>query len=698
MKKNEPKQIRNIAIVGHGKSGKTSLGEALLFSGKATDRLCKVDNAESVLDFEPEEKDRRMTITSGLHHVTWKKHVINIVDTPGDANFVYETFNSLQIVDAAVLVVDAASGVQLVTEKAWQRIREFKLPAVIFVNKLDREHTDFFTAVGNIKDALKINIVPVQVPIGGQSAFKGYVDLIKMKGYQYATDDTGTVTECDIPADMQDVVAEYRQKLVEDVAESNENLMEKYLDGQDISDEELSGAIKEGVVSGALTCVMCGSAIKNFGARQLMDFVVQFFPSPLERPVVNAVNIQSGEPVQVPLTEDGPLFAYVFKTIADPYAGKLTLFRVFAGSLAGDGTVYNVKKKVKEKIGSILQVEGKAQKPIDVAVTGDIVALAKLRETTTGDTFGPENSDVVFKGIDPPKPVASYAVIPKSRGDEDKMAGAFARLIEEDPTLQLKRDEQTNEFILSGVGQSHLDVTVAKLKRKFGVEIEMQLPKIPYRETIKGRTKVQGKHKKQTGGRGQYADTWIEIEPLPRGGGFEFVDKIVGGAIPRNYIPAVEKGIVNQMKKGILAGYPIVDVRVTLYDGGYHEVDSSDMAFQIAGSKGFKKGFMECNPVLLEPIMNVEIIVPEEMTGDIMGDINGRRGRVLGMEQTIGGQLIKAHVPLAEMQRYSAELTALTSGRGMFTMEFDHYEEVPAHLAQKVIAASKVGAEEEEEE
>lgn len=690
--------IRNIAIAGHGKSGKTSLGEAILFSGKATDRLCKVDNGESVLDFEPEEKDRRMTITSGLHHVTWKKTLINIVDTPGDANFVYETFNSLQIVDGAILVIDASSGVQLVTEKAWQRIREFKLPVVIFINKLDRDHTDFYTVLDAVKNALKVNVLPLQLPIGRQSSFGGYVDLVKMKGYRFATDESGTVTECDIPDDMKETVTEYRQKLVEDVAELNEELMEKYLDGQELSDEELSQAIKAGVASGGLVCVMCGSAIKNFGARQLMDFIVQFFPSPLERPPITAINAQTGEPVQVQVQEDGPLFAYVFKTIADPYAGKLTLFRVFSGSLAGDSTVYNVKKKVKEKIGSILQIEGKAQKPIDVAVTGDIVALAKLRETTTGDTLGPENSDVIFKGIDPPKPVASYAVIPKSRGDEDKMAGAFARLIEEDPTLQLKRDEQTNEFILSGVGQTHLDITIAKLKRKFGVEIEMQLPKIPYRETIKGRTKVQGKHKKQTGGRGQYADTWIEIEPLPRGGGFEFVDKIVGGAIPRNYIPAVEKGIVNQMKKGILAGYPIVDVRVTLFDGGYHEVDSSDMAFQIAGSKGFKKGFMECNPVLLEPIMYVEITVPEEMTGDIMGDINGRRGRVLGMEQTIGGQLIKAHVPLAEMLRYSAELTSLTSGRGMFTMEFDHYEEVPAHLAQKVIAASKVGAEEEEEE
>ncbi|MEI6125456.1 MAG: elongation factor G [Pseudomonadota bacterium] len=698
MKKNDSQQIRNIAIVGHGKSGKTSLAEAILFSGKATDRLGRVDNGDSVLDFEPEEKDRRMTIMSSFHHVAWKKSTINIIDTPGDANFVADTYNSLQVVDAAVLVVDASSGVQLITEKAWHRIKEFKLPTVIFINKIDREYTDYYAIFENIKNAFKTNITPLQIPIGSESNYKGFVDLVKMKGYLFAADDSGNMTECEIPADLREKAEEIRQKLVEDIAESNEELMEKYLDGQTLSDEEIAGAIQNGVRSGNLICLLCGSALKNFGARQLMDFVVQFFPSPLDRPEVQAINAKSGMASKVAVKEDGPLFAYVFKTIADPYAGKLTLFRVFSGTLSGDSTVYNARKKVKEKIGPILQIEGKAQKPIDVAVPGDIVALAKLRETTTGDTFGADASEIIYKGIDHIRPVTAYAVIPKSRGDEDKMAGAFARLMEEDPTLQLKRDDQTNEFILSGVGQAHLDVTIAKMKRKFGVEIEMQIPKIPYRETIKGRTEIQGKHKKQTGGRGQFADTWIKIEPVPRGGGFEFVDKIVGGAIPRNYIPAVEKGIVNQMKKGILAGFPIVDVRVTLFDGGYHDVDSSDMAFQIAGSKGFKKGFMECTPVLLEPIMSVEVTVPEDMTGDIMGDMNGRRGRVLGMEQTIGGQLIKAMVPLSEMQRYSIELTSMTSGRGMFTMEFDHYEEVPAHQAQKVIAASKTGADEEDDE
>ena len=696
MKKNESKLIRNIAITGHGKSGKTSLAEALLFSGKSTDRLCKVDNGESVLDFEPEEKDRHMTIMSAFHHVTWKKNTINIVDTPGDANFVADTYNSLQVVDGAVLVVDASSGVQLITEKVWHRLRESNMPTIVAINKLDREHTDFYTVFENIKAGLKAKVTPLQIPIGSQASFKGFVDLVKMKGYAYAADDSGNVTECDIPADCSEKAEELRMQLIEDVAESSEELMEKYLDGQELSAEEIAAGIRAGVQSGSLVGVLCSSGIKNYGARQLMDFVVEFFPSPLERPAIRALD-KDGKEQEVTPAEDGPLFAYVFKTIADPYAGKLTIFRVFSGTLAADATVYNAKKRVKEKIGSILQLEGKAQKPIDVAVAGDIVALAKLRETTTGDTFGVEGKELTFKGIEHIRPVTSYAIVPRSRGDEDKMAGAFARLMEEDPTLVMKRDEQTFEFILSGVGQSHLDVTVAKMKRKFGVEIDMQLPRIPYQETIKGKTRVQGRHKKQTGGRGQFADTWIQIEPTQRGTGFEFVDKIVGGAIPRNYIPAVEKGIVNQMKRGIIAGYPIVDVRVILDDGGYHEVDSSDMAFQIAGSKGFKKGFVECNPVLLEPIMQVEVTVPEDMTGDIMGDMNSRRGRVLGMEQTVGGQLIKAMVPLSEMQRYSVELTSMTSGRGMFTMEYDHYEEVPQHLAQKIIAAAKPGEEEDED-
>ncbi len=688
MKKNEPKQIRNIAIVGHGKSGKTSISEAMLYSGKATDRLCKVDNGESVLDFEPEEKDRKMTIMSSFHHLSWKKHTINIIDTPGDANFVSDTYNSLQVVDAAILVVDAASGVQVVTEKVWQRLKENKIPTVILITKLDRENTDYTRTLTAIKDTLKINPTELQIPIGKEADFKGLVDLIKMKGSEFASDESGNTSDCDIPDDLSDTVEEARQKLIEDLAESNEELLEKYLDGQELSPDEISEAITAGTNNAELYCVMCACGTQNFGTEQLLDFITTYFPSPLDRTEVATIDQKTGEEITIEVGEDKPLFAYVFKTLADPYAGKLTIFRIFSGSLNSDSAVYNAKKDLKEKFGSILQIEGKAQKSIDAAVTGDIVAVAKLKETITGDTFTADGTTSCFKTITHQKPVTSFAVVAKSRGDEDKMAGSFARLMEEDPTLILKRNDETREFVLSGVGQVHLDVAIAKLKRKFGVDIELRPPRIAYKETIKGRTKVQGKHKKQSGGRGQFADTWIEIEPNP-GKGFEFVDKIVGGSIPRNYIPAVEKGIVNQMKEGILAGNPIVDIKITLFDGGYHDVDSSDMAFQIAGSKGFKLGFAECTPIMLEPIMIVEVTVPDDMTGDVMGDMNSRRGRVLGMEQTVGGQLVKARVPLAEMISYSAELTSMTSGRGMFTMDFDHYEEVPHQIAEKVIAATK---------
>ena len=689
MKKNEPSKIRNIAIIGHGKSGKTSLAEAMLYSGKSTDRLCKVDNGESVLDFEQEEKDRRMTIMCGLHHFDWKKCAVNVIDTPGDSNFVADTVNSLQVVDAAVLVVDASSGVQLITEKLWQLLKTHKVPTVIFINKLDRENTDFYSVLEDIKNTLGIKLTPLTIPIGKEAGFNGLVDLVKMKGMRFAANDSGQLNEGDIPADMSEKVEELRQQLIENIAESDEALLEKYLEGGDLSVDEISATMKKGVSAAGLIGVMCGSAVKNYGVQPLMDFIVQNLPSPLDRAELEVLDAKTGEPRTVALSEGGPLLAYVFKTIADPYAGKLTLFRVFSGELSSDASVYNATRDTREKIGNILRIEGKNQSAIDAAVAGDIVAVAKLKETSTGDTLCEPGSDVSFKSLKYPRPVTSYAVMAKSRADEDKMASSLHRLMEEDPTLLLEKNEATREFVLSGVGQVHIDVTAARLKRKFGVEIEMKLPKIAYKETIKGKTRVQGKHKKQSGGRGQFADTWIEMEPLPSGGGFEFVDKVVGGAIPRNYIPAVEKGIANQMVTGILAGFPIVDVRVKLVDGGYHDVDSSDMAFQIAGSKGFKLGFAQCNPILLEPIMQVEITVPDDLTGDVMGDVNSRRGRVLGMEQGVGGQMVKALVPQSEMLTYSADLTSMTSGRGLFTMQFDHYEEMPHNLAEKVIAASQ---------
>ncbi len=689
MKKYESKDIRNVALVGHGKSGKTSLAEAFLFNGKVTDRLGRVDSGDSVMDFDPEERARQLTINTSFHHSSWKKCMLNIIDTPGDANFISDTYNSLQIADGALVIVDASSGVQVITEKVWHYLSEFKIPRIIVINKLDRENTDFYSTLDNIKKTLKIKPLVMFIPIGKEAGFKGVVDLVKMKGYLFADDGSGNFSESEIPADCKESAIEFRQKMIEDIAETNEQLVEKYLEGQELSSEEIASGIKTGIINQSLIPAVCGSALQNTGIKMIMDTIADYLPSPLERAAIEVIDPKTNEPKTLEPKNDGPLAAYVFKTIADPYAGKLTIFRVFSGTLNADSTVYNATKKAKEKIGQILQLEGKTQKPAESAITGDIMALAKLKESTTGDTYCDEKNEINFQRIKFPSPVISCALFPKSRGDEDKMSNALARLVEEDPSLTLSRDEQTKEFILSGMGQIHIDVTIEKLKRKFGVEVETSVPKIPYKETIKGKTKIQGKYKKQSGGRGQYGDCWLEIEPLPRSGGFEFVDKIFGGAIPKNYVPSVEKGVVEAMHEGVLAGYPIVDLKVLVVDGSYHEVDSSDMAFKIAASMGFKKGFMECNPILLEPIMNVEVNVPEDMTGDIIGDLNSRRGRVLGMDQGVGGQVVKAMVPMAEMLRYASDLTSITSGRGMFSMEFDHYDEVPAHLSEKIIAAAK---------
>jgi elongation factor G len=689
MKKYESKDIRNVALVGHGKSGKTSLAEAFLFNGKVTDRMGRVDGGDSVMDFDPEERARQLTINTSFHHLSWKKCMINIIDTPGDANFISDTYNSLQIADGALVIVDASSGVQVITEKVWQYLNEFKIPRIIVINKLDRENTDFYSTMDNIKKTLRIKPLVMFIPIGKEAGFKGIVDLVKMKAYIFADDGSGNFSESEIPADCRESAAEFRQRLIEDIAETNEQLVEKYLEGQELSSEEIANGIKAGIINQSLIPVICGSAMQNTGIKMIMDVVADYLPSPLERAAIEVIEPKTNEQKTIEPKNDGPLAAYVFKTIADPYAGKLTIFRVFSGTLNADSTVFNATKRSKEKIGQILQVEGKTQKPAESAITGDIMALAKLKESTTGDTYCDEKNEINFKRINFPSPVISCALFPKSRGDEDKMSNALARLVEEDPSLTLNRDEQTKEFILSGMGQIHLDVTIEKLKRKFGVEVETSIPKIPYKETIKGKTKIQGKYKKQSGGRGQYGDCWLEIEPLPRSGGFEFVDKIFGGAIPKNYVPSVEKGVVEVMHEGVMAGYPIVDLKVLVVDGSYHEVDSSDMAFKIAASMGFKKGFMECSPILLEPIMNVEVNVPEDMTGDIIGDLNSRRGRVLGMDQGVGGQVVKAMVPMAEMLRYASDLTSITSGRGMFTMQFDHYEEVPTHLSEKIIAAAK---------
>ncbi|MGZ3577774.1 MAG: elongation factor G [Syntrophales bacterium] len=688
MSKYEPNSLRNIAIVGHGSTGKTSLCESLLFITGKTDRQGRVDDGTSSMDFEPEEQKRRISISAAANFVEWEKHRITILDTPGDSNFSYDTRNCLRVADGAVVVIDAVGGVEFQTEKVWEYADEYKLPRIVFISRMDRERADFFTSVETIKSRLGKKATPVFLPIGKEDTFKGVIDLISKKALIF-DGTSGKYKSADIPADMKDIVEKYRENMVEDIAESDEKLMDKYLDAGELSDDELKAGLKKGVMSLSLLPVACGSAVKNIGIAPLIDLVINALPSPVERGPVTGKKPGKDEIETRTPEESAPFSALVFKTIADPYAGRLTLFRVFSGTVTSDSTFYNSSRKITERFGNIFFLEGKSQKPVESLVPGDIAAVAKLKETTTGDTVCNEKAAIIFEKVVPPPPIMSFAVAPKSRGDEDKIVSSINRIIEEDPTLTFRREEQTKEMILSGMGQVHIEVSIEKMKRKFGVELTLKTPKVPYKETIKGKTNVQGKYKKQSGGRGQFGDCWLDIEPLPRSGGYEFADKIVGGVIPQQYRPAVDKGIVEAMLEGVIAGYPVVDVKVSLVDGSYHTVDSSEMAFKIAGSMGFKKGVLACQPVLLEPIVNIDIEIPDEYMGDVIGDLNGRRGKVLGMESKGPNRIIKGQVPLAEILRYAPDLRSMTSGRGTFTYEHSHYEEVPPFIAEKIIAESK---------
>jgi elongation factor G len=688
MSKYEPNSLRNIAIVGHGATGKTSLCESLLFIAGKTDRPGRVDDGTSSMDFEPEEQKRHISISAATNFFEWEKHKITILDTPGDSNFSYDTRNCLRVADGTVVVIDAVGGVEFQTEKVWEYADEYKLPRIVFISRMDRERADFFTSVETIKSRLGKKATPILLPIGKEDNFKGVIDLITKKALIF-DGSSGAYKSADIPADMKDIVEKYRENMVEDIAESDEKLMDKYLDAGELSDDELKAGLKRGVMSLSLLPVACGSAVKNIGIAPLIDLVINALPSPSERGPVTGKKPGKDEAETRMPEESAPFSALVFKTIADPYAGRLTLFRVFSGTVTSDSTFYNSSRKITERFGNVFFLEGKSQKPVESLVPGDIAAVAKLKETSTGDTICNEKAAIIFEKVVPPPPIMSFAVAPKSRGDEDKIVSSINRIIEEDPPLTFRREEQTKEMILSGMGQVHIEVSIEKMKRKFGVELTLRTPKVPYKETIKGKTNVQGKYKKQSGGRGQFGDCWLDIEPLPRGGGFEFVDRIVGGVIPQQYRPAVDKGIIEAMSEGVLAGYPVVDVKVSLVDGSYHTVDSSEMAFKIAGSMGFKKGVLACQPVLLEPIVNIDIEIPDEYMGDVIGDLNGRRGKVLGMESKGPNRIIKGQVPLAEILRYAPDLRSMTSGRGTFTYEHSHYEEVPPFIAEKIIAESK---------
>jgi len=676
-------RIRNIALIGHGGAGKTSLAEAMLYKSGTIKRFGKIEEGNTAMDFEPEELKRRSSISSGFHQFSWKNHTVNLIDTPGDQNFFSDTKSCMQAADGVVVVIDAVDGVKVQTELAWEFAREFKQPCVIFINKLDRERADFNRAFKDAKVSFEPKPIILQLPIGAEAEFKGVVDLIRNKAYVYDAD--GKAQKQDIPAEMQALVESEREALIENIAEADDALIERYLEGEALADEDLNAALRSGTLAHTFVPVVCGSATQNIGIDLLMDFVTTSMPSPIDRGARSGIDPSSDDKIERAPDENAPFSGFVVKTVADPYAGRLSIFRVVSGTLGSDGTLFNPNKDTKERFTQLLTIAGKEQKTAKGAGPGSIVAVAKLKETRTGDTLCDDAAKIQYTCTEPLPSLISFALTAKSKGEEDKIFISLTKLLEEDPSVRLERVAETKEILLSGLGQIHVETILDKLKRKFGVEAQLNTPKVPYRETIKGKIRVQGKHKKQTGGHGQFGDCWIQIEPLPRGKGFEFVDAIVGGVIPKTYIPAVEKGIVEASQKGVLAGFPAVDFKVTLDDGSYHQVDSSEMAFKIAGSLAFKKAVEGANPTLLEPIMKVTITTPEDYMGDIMGDLNGRRGRVMGMDNAGKNQVINAQVPMAEFLSYASDLRSMTGGRGMFTMEFSHYDEVPAQIAEKII-------------
>ncbi len=690
----ETSKIRNLGVIAHGGAGKSSLSEAILFNTGMIDRLGRVDDGTATMDFEPEEIKRKISITSALDHCEWKEHSIHIVDTPGYGNFIADTRACMRALDCAVVILSAISGVKAQTEEIWKWANEFEIPRIAFVNKLDRERASFFRAIDDMEKTLGTRGVAIQMPIGLEAGFEGIIDLIRMKACFYAKDGSGQFTEGSIPAEYAEEAARLREHMVETVAEAYDALTEKYLEAGELSEEDIVDGLRVGTMRNTFTAVLCGSATANIGVLQLLDAVCAYLPSPLDRTKAVGTHPKTEEVLERAPDEKEPFSALVFKTTSDPYTGKITIFRVYSGVLNSDSTVFNSTRGIEERIGQIYELEGKKQHPIKQAVAGDIVAVAKLKETITGDTLCDAAKPIVYEPAKQLLPVISYAIEPKTKADEDKIHSALHRMIEEEPTLESHRDPQTKEFIISGMGQVHLEVIVEKMKRKFGVDVLLKTPKVPYLETIRGTAKVQGKYKKQSGGRGQYGDCWIEMSPSGRGEGYIFEDKIVGGVVPRQYIPAVDKGIQDACQEGFLAGYPVVDFRVALYDGSFHTVDSSEMAFKVAGSMAFKKAMEVCKPVLLEPIVNMKITVPDENMGDVIGDLNSRRGKVVGVEPKANSQIIRAIVPMSEVLAYSNDLKSMTSDRGMFNTEFSHYEEVPTHLAQKVIAEAQSGKKE----
>ncbi len=696
MKVYDAASIRNVTIAGHSGAGKTQLAAAILFDAGMVNRFGKVDDGTTVTDFDEEEVARKHTLAASLAYAEWNKHKINLIDTPGFGNFLSDTLAAMRVCDAAAVVVDAVSGVEVQTEKVWQAAEEYELPRLVVVNRLDRERASLGRTLESLTTAFGRTVIPVQLPIGEEKSFKGVVDLVGMKAYVYETDGGGRFKEEAVPAAMEGDARAAREALIEMVAEADDKLMEKFFEDGTLSQEDLVSGLRKAVLGGKIFPLFCTSSILNIGVHPLLDAFIAYVPAPAERP---AKGTKGGQDVEVAAADGGPYAAFVWKTVADPFAGRISMFRVMSGSLKADTTVYNLTKEVPERLGHLALLQGKTQADVPEIKAGDMGAVAKLKETVTNDTLT-DKGGVAFKPMKFPEPVLSYAIEPKSRGDEDKISSSLQRLQEEDPTIRSSRDPQTKELLLSGQGQLHIEVTVAKLKRRFGVEVNLKPPKIPYRETITAATDAHGRHKKQTGGHGQFGDCSIRMEPLPRGSDFQFVDDIFGGAIPQTFRPAVEKGIQETRMRGYLAGYPVVDFKVTLVDGKYHDVDSNELSFKMAGRLAFKDAMTRCRPTILEPIMNVEVYAPSDFAGDLMGDLNGRRGRIAGMDTRGGMTVIKAQVPMSEMLTYEQQLTSATGGRGSYHMEYSHYEEVPSHIQSKIITAHKAekGEVAEEEE
>ena len=697
MKVYDAPNVRNVAIVGHGGCGKTSLASALLFDAGAVNRLGRVDDGTTVTDFDPDEIERKISLLAALAFAEWKKAKINLIDAPGYANFLSEARSALRVADAAVVVVDAVAGVEVQTEKVWGSAAEGGLARLIVVNRMDRDNASFERALENIQKAFGRAVVPLGVPVGEGKAFKGIVDLVSARAQLYGDDASGKMQPGEVPAAQQETAKAWREKLVEMVAESNEELMEEFFEKGTLSEEQLAKGLRHAVGAGRIYPVLPASSLLNVGVHAILDAVVDLLPSPADRGFATGIGAAKAEVTRQP-TADAPLSAFVWKTLVDPHAGRISLFRVYSGSLKSDSAIHNATRDAAERIGSLLLLQGKTQTTVPEIQAGDIGAVAKLKDTQTGDTLADKANPIVYPPVVFPEPATTFAIEPKTRGDEDKISTALQRLQEEDPVLRVSRDAQTHEMLLSGMGQLHIEVVVARLRKRYKVEVNLKKPKIPYRETISAKAQGHYRHKKQTGGAGQFGEVYLRVEPMDRGGGYEFVDEIFGGSIPGQFVPAVEKGVRETMGGGVVAGYPLQDVRVIVYDGKSHPVDSKEVAFRIAGRYAMRDAISNARPVILEPIVTLEIVVPSDKMGDITGDLNGRRGRIIAVDTLPGNfSVIKAQAPLSEVTQYNSQLRSVTGGQGSYMMEFSHYEPVPGNVQQQIVAASQKKVVEEEE-